>query len=44
MSNTELYDTLQINTNASEKEIEKAFRKLSLKYHPDKNPDAKEMF
>jgi len=32
------YETLGINENASESEIKQAFRKLSLKYHPDKNP------
>ena len=31
-----LYNILEINTNASINEIKKAYRKLSLKYHPDK--------
>ena len=32
----DLYEILGINKNASDDEIKKAFRKLSLKYHPDR--------
>lgn len=34
------YDLLEITKNASDKEIRKAYRKLALKYHPDKGGDA----
>jgi len=33
------YETLGISKDANETEIKKAYRTLSLKYHPDRNPD-----
>jgi hypothetical protein len=37
-----LYEILEIEKTASLEEIRKSYRKLSLKYHPDKNPGGSE--
>ena len=38
------YEVLEVTRTAASEEIKKSYRRLAVKFHPDKNPDGRETF
>ena len=42
MAKPDYYESLGVNRDASDDDLKKAYRKLAMKHHPDRNPDSKD--